>query len=73
MDWFANINALNGSPDLVSGLAGLFLKAAVVLCGALVVNALLRRASASTRHQLLAATLMAVLALPALSMALPAR
>ena len=72
MGWFTEIAATIGSGSLVNGFLGISFKAALVLLGALLVTALLRRASASTRHQVWAAALVSVLALPALTLMLPA-
>jgi HEAT repeat protein/beta-lactamase regulating signal transducer with metallopeptidase domain len=72
MDWFTEVAATVGSRSLVNGFLGISFKAALVLLGALLVTGLLRRASASTRHQIWAVALVSVLALPALTLALPA-
>lgn len=71
MSWLTEIASF-GDPGLVSGFAGVSAKAACVLLGALAVTTLLRRASASTRHQVWAVALLSVLALPALTASLPA-
>jgi len=70
MSWLTEIASFGGA-GLVNGFAGVSAKAACVLLGALAVTTLLRRASASTRHQVWAVALLSVLALPALTAALP--
>jgi len=72
MDWLINTVARSASPAVVNGVIAVSVKAALLLCVALAGTAMLRRASASVRHRVLVFTLFAVLALPALSLALPA-
>lgn len=61
-----------GTPVFISAFIAVSVKAAVVLVGALALTTLLRRAPASTRHQVWTLALLSVLALPALSLTLPA-
>ncbi len=72
MGWFTEIGTAIGTSGAVNGFVDIAVKAAMVLVGALVVTRLLRRASASTRHQVWTVALISVLALPALTAALPA-
>ena len=72
MSRFTEMAATVGGRSLVDDFLGISFKAALVLLAALLATALLRRASASTRHQVWAAALVSVLALPALTLALPA-
>ncbi|MGD8330189.1 MAG: M56 family metallopeptidase [Acidobacteriota bacterium] len=71
MDWLINTVARGASPEVVNGVIAVSVKAALLLCVALAGTAMLRRASASVRHRVLVFTLFAVLALPALTLALP--
>lgn len=61
-----------GAPTVVNGFIAVSIKAAAVLTGALALTTALRRAPASTRHQVWAMALLAVLVLPVLSLTLPA-
>ncbi len=72
MGWLAGITAAIGSSSAVNGLVDISVKAALVFLGALALTRVLRRASASTRHQVWTVALVSVVALPALTAALPA-
>ena len=71
MGWFSEITLVVGSADIAGDLVDVSAKAAMLLFAALAATYFLRRASASTRHQVWTVALVAVLALPALTMALP--
>ena len=72
MAWLAGIAAAISSSSAVNSLVDISVKAALVFLGALAVTRVLRRASASTRHQVWTVALVSVVALPALTAALPA-
>ena len=72
MGWFTGIAAAINGSIAVNGLVDISVKAALVFLGALAVTRVLRRASASTRHQVWTVALVSVVALPALTAALPA-
>lgn len=72
MGWLAGITAAIGSSSAVNSLVDISVKAALVFLGALALTRVLRRASASTRHQVWTVALVSVVALPALTAALPA-
>ena len=72
MAWFSELISTVGRADIANGLVDVSAKAALLLLAALLATYVLRRASASTRHHVWIVAFCSILALPVLTLALPA-